>query len=350
MFDYLLSFEALKVVRSIILRTINCLGFNHLFRLLNRKKMIILFFHGISIKSFKFTHKRYFPISTFIKIILYLKKKKYKFITLTEWIKIVKNNQKIKHRYVILTFDDGFKNVVDNAYPIIKKYNAKGCLYVISGIIGNNQLIWADYLDVLIRDIKDKKFKFKFKDREIEYDLASPVNIKNAIGDIKHKLRYMNIKERQNHLKQFQKSNDIDNFQNVPNDSLIVNWDELKSLDRQILEIGAHTNNHPNLKLLYTEDEFLDELYHSKLVLEKNLGYRIDHLSYPAGFYDKRTIQYAKKYNYKTATTVNYGFNTKKTDLFQLNRIFIDNDFTLFKFRISGLYHYMKKKINKYYL
>ena len=42
------------------------------------------------------------------------------------------------NKYAIVNFDDGFKNVINNAYPIMKKYDAKGCLYVVSSLFPFN--------------------------------------------------------------------------------------------------------------------------------------------------------------------------------------------------------------------
>ena len=153
------SFEAQLIIKDLILDLLDRLGINGLFRLINRKKMIILMYHGISRENFSFYHRRYLPKSTFIKQIKYLKKRNYKFITLTDWLNIVNNKKKVKHRYIILTFDDGFKNVVEQAYPIMKKYDAKGCFFIVSSIIGKDQLMWSAYLEVLVRNHKNSKFR-----------------------------------------------------------------------------------------------------------------------------------------------------------------------------------------------
>ena len=340
------SFEAQLIIKDLILDLLDRLGINGLFRLINRKKMIILMYHGISRENFSFYHRRYLPKSTFIKQIKYLKKRNYKFITLTDWLNIVNNKKKVKHRYIILTFDDGFKNVVEQAYPIMKKYDAKGCFFIVSSIIGKDQLMWSDYLEVLVRNHKNSKFNFIFKNQEIIYLLNSELNIKKAYADIKDKLRLVSNKERISYLNKFMLSNNINNFENVPYDYLIANWEELNSLDKDILEVGDHTKTHPNLKMLYSEDEFHEEMFESKIEIEKKIGYPIKHFSYPAGSYNKNAIQYAKKYGYLTGVTVDYGFNSLKTDLFQLKRINITPSFILFKYKISGLYEFARNKLS----
>lgn len=133
-----------KVIRDILLKTLNNLGLNTLFGSFNRGKLIILFFHGISRKEFQYHHRRYIPLSTFVKILNYLTKKDYSFITLTEWLNTSLLKKPPCYNYVILTFDDGLKSVIDNAYPILINKNAKGCFYITSGAI-------ADFSSTLAR-------------------------------------------------------------------------------------------------------------------------------------------------------------------------------------------------------
>ena len=273
--------ELIIKIKEFILILLNNIGINELFRQINKNKLIILNYHGITDHE-NYINPYHIPKSTFLKKIIYLKKKKYKFITLTDWINMVVNKEKIKHRHVILTFDDGFESVIKNACPIMKKLDIKGYFYIVSDFIGDKQIIWKDFK-------KDNCSKIYCKDY------------------------------------------------------LIANWKEIKSLDKNLLEIGSHTKTHPHLKDLSTKEDFYKELYESKVKIEKEIGYPVKHLCYPHGSYNKNVIQQAKKFGYLTGLTVIRGLNSLKTDLFQLKRIMGYNDFMLFKANISGLYPFLKK-------
>lgn len=336
------------IIKAIILRFLNFLGINAFFRNLNRKKLIILGYHGISGKEQSY-RKKYLGKSIFEKQIKYLKKKNFSFITLTNWQQIVKSQKKTNNGFVIITFDDGFKNVIDYAYPILKKYGAKGIIYVISDIIEKNELIWTEYLKMLVYNHRNNKFKFKFKDQIIEYSLNSKYNLKIAFNDMKNKLRTLSNKERITHLNQFEISNNIKSFKNIPIDYLVANWQELNSLNKNILEIGNHTKTHPNLNTLSSDKDYYEELILSKLEIEKKIGYSIKHICYPAGIYNESVIQYLKKYEYLTGVTVKEGLNTLKSDLFQLKRLIIDDNFLLFKYKVSGFYTYLQNRFGVFH-
>ena len=116
----------------------------------------------------------------------------------------------------------------------------------------------------------------------------------------------------------------------------MTEWIDLVPLNRNILEIGGHTKTHPNLDTLKNEKEFYQELKESKDMIKENIGYEINHLCYPAGAFNESVIQYVKKFGYKTATTTIEGFNNHKTDVYQLKRFQMQNNFILFKAKVSG--------------
>lgn len=341
----LISFETLKKVKQLILIFFNILGFNAFFRFINRNKLTILLFHGISNENFSFHNRRYLPKSIFEKIILYLKRKNYVFITMSDWLKIIERDKKIKHSYVIITFDDGLKSVVENAYPIMKKLGAKGCFYIISDILGKNQFVWTDHLEVFLGTHKTSYFEFKFEGEINKYLLNSENDIQKAYSNIKNQLRVLPNKNRLQLLKQFELPMDNINFEKDLRDYLVIEQNDLRVLNKNYLEVGGHTKTHPLLKYI-EDDEYYDELFMSKKKLGEIIGYDIHHLCYPGGSYNEKIIQLTKNYGYKTGVLIEQGFNTLKTDIYRLKRINVENNYIVFKYKLSGLYFFLKKYLN----
>lgn len=80
---------------------------------------------------------------TFENQITGLKKYGYDFITYDKLYKYKNNEIKIRKNSCILTFDDGFRGVYDNVYPIAKKYNIPFTIFLIINDIGkDNYLNW----------------------------------------------------------------------------------------------------------------------------------------------------------------------------------------------------------------
>lgn len=54
-------------------------------------------------------------------------------------------------RPIIITFDDGYRDVYTNAFPILEKYNIKANLYIISGYLGGDKYLTTDMLKELAK-------------------------------------------------------------------------------------------------------------------------------------------------------------------------------------------------------
>jgi peptidoglycan/xylan/chitin deacetylase (PgdA/CDA1 family) len=250
--------------RLLLLWLIDILGINALYRVVNRNKAIILWYHGVCDEGFKLT-KRHIAKSVFRKQLSYLKRKGYIFITMSELLDVIKNKKKI-NKYAVLTFDDGFRNVVENAYPIMKEFGAKGCIYLVSDLIGTTQLLWTDHVETVIRSHKTGNFQFNFKGEEVNYRLDDDRSCEYAMEDIKAKLRTIPDSERHKHMEQFHEFTPDD----FPQEFMMASWEQIRELDPEVLEAGSHTKRHPNCTNLTSDDEIKDEIYNSKIDIDTN--------------------------------------------------------------------------------
>lgn len=94
----------------------------------------------------------------------------------------------------------------------------------------------------------------------------------------------------------------------------------LRELSSLGFEIGCHSMTHAYLSDL-DEKGMHREIIESKQQLEQMIGKQIDHFSCPGGRYNDRSIQMARKGNYRTLATSRARANFKDTDLFALGRL-----------------------------
>ncbi|ERT68764.1 hypothetical protein HMPREF0202_01331 [Cetobacterium somerae ATCC BAA-474] len=96
---------------------------------------VIMYHRVIKNESEKGVHGTYVTVEQFEEQMKYLKKKGYETVTFKELL-----NNRYKQRFdkdkkwIMLTFDDGYKDNYENAFPILKKYQFKGIIYVLDGI------------------------------------------------------------------------------------------------------------------------------------------------------------------------------------------------------------------------
>ena len=76
----------------------------------------------------------------------YLYENKYKIVSCEKLVETILSGQPIESKTVAITFDDGFKNNLTNALPILEKYKFKATIFLATDLVGRNtkQLSWDD--------------------------------------------------------------------------------------------------------------------------------------------------------------------------------------------------------------
>jgi D-aspartate ligase len=336
-----------NIFKLIILYSLDMLGINALCRRFNRDKAVILWYHGICDDGFdllKGLDDRHIPKSAFREHLRYIKSKGYVFVSMTELVTAIKNKRKID-KMAVLTFDDGFRNIVENAYPIMKEFGARCCYYLVADLIGTDKLLWTDFIGTVVRSQEKGNYQFIFEGETFNYFLDDKKSYQHAIMDIKAKLRTIPDSKRLEYLKKFSHNK----LKNIPDEFAMATWEQIKGLDPDIFEIGGHTRRHPDCTNLTTSEGLEDEIYQSKINIEKNIGRKVIHFCYPNGSYDDRVITKVKEYGYESAVAAR-GLTGQHSDLYKLNRVEPSEQFILFKARISGTTNLLKTFLRSSYI
>lgn len=96
------------------------------------KGVSILMYHSIDNNEVFFTVKS----EVFARQMAYLSENKYRVISLTKLMELLKSNKPLPDKTVVLTFDDGFKDFYRNAWPILKKYNFPVIVFLPVSFVG----------------------------------------------------------------------------------------------------------------------------------------------------------------------------------------------------------------------
>jgi peptidoglycan/xylan/chitin deacetylase (PgdA/CDA1 family) len=249
-------------------------------------------------------------ISNFRKQIKYLKNN-FSILPINNFLRHI--NSESKQFKILITFDDGYKDNLDYAFPILKEFNVPAIIYVITKFIGNSSLPWWNKLDDFLRNsrsLKNKKKKFRYLKRvfllgnQLKIDKQLPLFI------------------------------DKNNKKNI---QIFLNHKEVKYLSEQkLITIGSHSHSHYNFSRLEDKQAF-NEFKVSKFILEKIIKKKITHFSYPYGDYENINfshIRSLKQLGYMSAmTTIRNKID--HPDTFLLPRIFVNNDSNLFRLKLK---------------
>jgi peptidoglycan/xylan/chitin deacetylase (PgdA/CDA1 family) len=80
-----------------------------------------------------------------------LKDAGYTFMTMKEVGEVLDGIGVLPPKPVVLTFDDGYRDFATDAMPIMKKYQAKGTIYVISGMVTNPDHMSKEQLEEVMK-------------------------------------------------------------------------------------------------------------------------------------------------------------------------------------------------------
>jgi peptidoglycan/xylan/chitin deacetylase (PgdA/CDA1 family) len=115
-----------------------------------------------------------------------------------------------------------------------------------------------------------------------------------------------------------------------------LTWMRLRTMDRQGIDIQAHSISHCDLTRLSKKKDdpaarkrLYEELYLSKRILELYMKKRIDFFAYPYGKYDLTIIDMTEKSGYRRAFSTDYGSNIITRDNFCLRRHHIKSSYSL---------------------
>ncbi|KEH89719.1 polysaccharide deacetylase family protein [Clostridium novyi] len=109
----------------------------------NDKGVPVIMYHSIKYEKDNCVR---LPKENFEKQMKYLKDNNYTTLTLDELYDFFEKNIPVPKKSVVLTFDDGYKDNYNTAYPILKKYGFKATVFMITDYIGTGEYLTEDQL------------------------------------------------------------------------------------------------------------------------------------------------------------------------------------------------------------
>lgn len=191
-----------------------------------------------------------FPPKLFRRAIEKLYNNGFRTISLAEAVEALSLGRHFADRSFVITFDDGYRSVFDEAFTVLEKYGMSATVFLAVG--------------------------------------------GNANPDADERLPSLNGRQ-------------------------MLDWKEIKRMQKGGIDFGAHTLTHPDLTTLALEDvEY--EIRKSKEIIESTLGMAVSLFAYPYGKYDNRSLEIARSY-FLSACSDRLGLLTNNSDLYAIERV-----------------------------
>jgi peptidoglycan/xylan/chitin deacetylase (PgdA/CDA1 family) len=232
-------------------------------------------------------------------------------------------------RFVCFTFDDGYRDNLRHAYPILQRHRVPFAMYLPTSFPDRLGELWWLALEAAIArndrigiviDGKDRRFDCRTTAEKYEVysaiywwlrDLPTEQDLREAVRDICNRYRV-----------------DMAAFC----DELCMTWPEIAELAADpLMTVGAHTVNHVRLRKV-TDEMARSEMANSAAIIEAALGTRPRHFAYPVGDATSagpREFAIAAELGFETAVTTRPGvlFPEHREHLTALPRITLNGEF-----------------------
>jgi peptidoglycan/xylan/chitin deacetylase (PgdA/CDA1 family) len=252
----------------------------------------------------------------------------FKPIPMAEMGRAVAERKALPDKAVALTFDDGYRDNYEVAYPLLKRYGVPASFFVCPGLIDSHQGFWWDEIYALVEKTTARELDIE----KLIQNLGLPSYHKD--GALSLLTGHQKISAGEHLVAQGKQMSPqmltiflerLNEALGVPGDSnlrkqTLMNWDEIREMHHDGMEIGSHTMTHPMLTQV-TESVMRTELSDARARLSEMLGAAPEGFVYPSGAFSATARNIVREAGHIYACTSQSGFIGGTADPHLLPRV-----------------------------
>jgi peptidoglycan/xylan/chitin deacetylase (PgdA/CDA1 family) len=255
----------------------------------------------------------------------------------------------LPERAVLVTFDDGYRNNLTNAAPLLEKHGVPALINVTTGYIGASVPLWPDEIE--LRIARWPHATIPMPAGEPPRDARTLQSRAAAAHHARERCKRIPDGDRRAYLEVL-RSVPIEPWDADTEERLaFLSWDEVRQLARRGFDIGSHTVDHPILSRL-TSAALAYQLEASRDRIEREIGRACVSVAYPNGQPDDVSQEVetaAARAGYRLGFTVTDGFNAPGGNSFAISRVCIPGHVSrsAFHARISGVHATLDRVVRR---
>jgi len=279
-----------------------------------------------------------------LRLHLEIAKNKFDIIKLSDWVKMKESGSSLPRRACAITFDDGWADNYEFAFPILKSLKIPATIYLTSSLISTDKKFWPERLSNLIIDIsRNHSEKWSrscldwVRNSRTGYTFNDQVPTQDELAEIIDAAKHLPDQEIHSRIDKIELELSISTSSNQPS---LLTWEQLDEMIKfGLIEAGSHTCHHVRLEEETLQSTVEYEIVSSKHEIEQHTGQTVSSFCYPNGDYCPKALELVRQH-YSNALTTKSGRNTATTDTHLLYRYGIHQgnsyDRIAFLARISG--------------
>lgn len=240
---------------------------------------------------------------------------------------------------VLITFDDGYRNNLTVAAPILKEENVPAVFFLATGYIGTSRTLWNDEVRLRVLHWPEDTLRMP---SDASVSLSSSVGERRTLaGRVTEECKQLDEDRCASYLEYLRSKTSSVEVMNDPEAQAFMSWNEARELADMGFELGAHTVEHPILSRI-GRSRMLDELSRSKADMERELNRPCTAIAYPNGTaqdVSDEVFEAVRAIGYRWAFMTTPVWQKPGGDVLRISRVGFPghSDLATFKFYVSGL-------------
>lgn len=324
-------------------------------RIQHRGRVVILTYHRVvSDRMVRDEHIQpgmYVREQSFEAHITYLRKR-FNIISLDELLDLwLTNRLKSQQSYCVITFDDGWRDNYQFAFPVLMKYRIPATIFLATDFIGTARWFWPDQLMLLLE--KGRQRTTSEADRKaFSAVLAETIGFKLSAVDGIFRRVESGYPIDPDGIIEFCKMAEMGKIHQIidrlsralhmdlPTQRVLLNWDEVREMAGRGVTFGSHSGSH-RIMTQISRSEVKMELIDSRNTMLGQGIKPVPVFCYPNGSFDRDIQELVRGNGYLAAVGCEVGLERDKpSDLFALKRISLHEEssasVSLLAFALSG--------------
>lgn len=287
-------------------------GGDVVFRLFHRAPVVV-FYHGVGENPDLQVERESISVTDFHKHIQYLKRY-YNVVSINEFEHRFKDNR-WEGREVLLTFDDGYSNLLNTALPVLEQYNLPFTVFFTANNITTGELFPTSINRLII--LASTLNHLELTSCSISADLTpgNRLDISNQISRILKSKPLPEVNSIVEELKASISEDEMCDLRNRYRSVNPLNWNEAKQVaSSSLCTVGSHCLDHICCHENQDYSDVYRQISESKTIIENKLGIPCRYFSYPNGSYTEQSNDIVKDAGY------HLGFSTRRSPVRSLTQ------------------------------
>lgn len=243
----------------------------------------VLFYHGVDHIINPSIQSLHISPDIFYDEMLYLAKH-YDVISMDEYYQKLKDDT-FNGKEVVITFDDGYRNNLTVAAPILKSLNLPFTVFVSVKHIEQGKLFPTFINRVVLLEGNIKHIKINCLDKDVTFQTDR--QRQEFLNELNYLLKHSDIRNVNLICEQLLSNlskEETERISHKYSSDMPMNWEELTELKNiPGCTVGSHCMDHFICNSYQTEEETRWQIMESRRVIREKLGVNCDYIAYPNG-------------------------------------------------------------------